>query len=240
MVLDQSEDRAGRPVSATWTTYPDVTVERGERPDSYLFKTEGKAATLDVSVLGAEGVTVRQRRGDTLPLAGWAFVDGRAVEANALLVTHSKNLDWSAVIWSLGKDGKPAIVAAPRIAWKDAQNWNATVHLASGQVEISRLGNAVQIGNARLDMQPAPDISQDRLALRQAYTALQREYPKYADVPAYRAKMTYVLLLVLATQVMAYFIVRRHFGRYVGVLLGASGLAWMIGAVWLHAVYFQI
>lgn len=240
IVLDQTEDRTGRPVIATWTTYPDVTVERGDRPDSYLFKAEGKPATLDVSVIGAEGVSVHQRRGDMQPLAGWAFVDGRAAEANALLVTHNKNLDWSAVIWSLGSDGKPTIVTAPRISWKDAQNWNATVGLASGQVEISRLGNVVQVGNERLNMQAPPDTSQDRLAMRQAYTALEQEYPKFADVPTYRAKMTYILLAVLAMQAGIYFFMRRYRRQYVSALLGALGLAWVMGAVWLHAVYFTI
>ena len=239
LVLDQTEDRAGRPVSATWTTYPDVAVERGDRPDSFLLKSERRPATLDVSVLGAEGVTVHQRKGDTQPLAGWVFVGGRATPANALLVTHRKNLDWSAVIWSLSTDGKPAIVAAPRVTWKDAENWDATVSLASGQVKISRLGNAVQVGDVRLDLQPAPDVSAGRLAMQQAYSMLKREFPKFADVPKYRAKMTYALLIVLTMQCVVYLLVRRRFGRYAQMLLGTAIPVWMAGAVWLHAIYFR-
>jgi len=64
------------------------------------------------------------------------------------------------MIWSLGNaDRKAAAGAAPRVDWKDAENWSANVDLASGAVKISRLGNVIQVGDTRLDLQPAPDTS---------------------------------------------------------------------------------
>jgi Heparinase II/III N-terminus/Heparinase II/III-like protein len=241
LVLDQTEDKAGRPVSTTWTTYPDVDVERRDRSDSFIFRSPNRQAALEVSVLGAPGVTVEQRRGGTEPLAGWVFDDGRPAPASALLVTHRANLDWSAVIWALNLSGIPASTAAPQLVWNDAEHWRATVSLASGQeLEISRQDQVMRVGGTQFDMQLAPDTSQQRQAMRQAYSELKEEFPKFAEVPSYRTKMTYVLLVVLALQSAIYILVRRRFEEYAKALLVTVGLAWAVGAVWLHTIYFKI
>lgn len=239
LVLDQAEDRSGRPVSATWTTYPDVSVERSDRPNSFLFRNERRPMlTMDVSILGADGVTVRQRKGDTNPMAGWVFVGGRPAAAHALLVTHQKNLDWSAVIWAMGTDGKPALLAAPEVNWQDAENWSAKVSLASAEMSISRAGNAIRVGETSLALQPAPDTLPDRLAMQKAYSELASEFPKFADVPAYRAKMSYALLVVLALQCAVYLFVRRRYRKLAQVLPATAIPVWLAGAAWLHLVYF--
>jgi hypothetical protein len=239
LVLDETEDSMQRPITARWTTFPDVVVERLDRPHSFVLKSTSRPATLQVNFLGAVGVSVSQRSGNTLPFAGWIWSDRGATPTKAFLVSHRRNLDWSALIWS-SHDNDRFVKADPRIVWKDAENWSAKVTTASGQLEISRAGNTLQSEDTRLEVQHPPDISRPKVAIQEAYVTLQREFPKFVDVPAYRARVSYLLLLLLLPQTLVYFVVQRRLGRYVPMLVDAVLIAWLSAALWLHLVYFTL
>jgi hypothetical protein len=239
LTLDQTEDTAGRTVNTTWTTYPNVTLEPGSNPNTFRLSTRSSDTQLDVSVLGAPDIGVSIRHGDTLPFAGWVYLNDRATATKALMVTHKKHRDWSAMIWSLGKAGEKITKPMTSVDWHSADRWNAHVDAASGPVKIVREGNVVRVGEATLELKPAMETSPEKLALRQAFVNLDIEFPKFRDLRHYRAKISYLLILALAIQAAAYLAVRLRFPRFSLLIAGASTMSWVSGAIWLHTVYFK-
>jgi hypothetical protein len=249
LVLDSTSGDTNSRTTTTWTSAYDAGIEDGKLRGSYVVHGANGAA-LAAYLLGSKEMTAREFRGSRTPFGGWEMFKGVPQPAPAIVTEQPANGSWAATLWSSPMD--PAAVASyfaqsPAMSqWKDSHEWTITIPHSKRIVSIRRAGDTIFFGSdlssgraAKLVLQGAADVTEQRRAILRAHEEALRRYPKFAEFVKYRVKVTYLLLTVLVLQGIFAIIYRQRGGRHLLVLWVLAMSAWVASGIYIYAVYLQ-
>lgn len=245
LVLDSHEDEAGRPLRVLWTAAPE-TEQRPLGPRQFGYRQAGSSVSLWLAIDGSEGVEAVPLKGSLAPFGGWVAFDRKAVAAPSVDVRLPAPGGWMLATLALA----PLSAAAPERPtmrrYGGPQDWAIDLPGASGDVTLTRRGDALMLGRngstERIALQPGPDVGAELDRIDRAGRALRAEFPRVRTLEPERQRVTLLLAglwLVLAAALLR--VERRRGGRRQRTLtlwLGANA-AWLAAACWFAFVYLR-
>jgi hypothetical protein len=247
LVLDHVRDAAQGSTTTTWTVDPALEVVPGAQPNA--FRLIGGASGTAMSAIFASGSALRieRYRGSRAPFAGWVVMAGRPTPAHAFSITYPTGESWALAAWAAEKQGENgAFTAAPEmLEWAGSDRWKLMVPLRSGTITVQRNQAELSVRdegagaiNGLIPITSAPGEFAARAEVLAAFEAARNRYPPYREVRAYRVKVTWWLLALLAAQELTLFALRQRLRSRVHAVRLALALGWLIAGAWLVFVYF--
>jgi len=242
LVVDHASDNGSLKTTTTWTTSPDMSLEQGRIPGSYVLAARGRPIRLRTFLFGSPSTTVKEFEGSLSPFAGWHVVNGSPRPAPALIIEQPASDSWSIVVWSL-EGGRVDSTRLPRdpqvLSWKDPDDWSVDLGGESAARVVGREQRWITVRDARnsvietLELTPAPEVS-DRIAqIHAAFAKAQKAYLRRDDLLGRRAKVTLLLVVVFLSQEFFFaFIARRHY-HYRRSLRVINLVGWFGVGCWL-------
>ena len=126
-------------------------------------------------------------------------------------------------------------------AWQGPEHWRLELPTQGGTLIAERragsleLSGAVQATLALARVDPADAARTDQ---QQALAQAVRSYPRFAEVVAYRERVSRWLLGVFAVQFTVLWLLRRTALRGLRIVQPGLWAAWLAGGVWLTTSYF--
>jgi hypothetical protein len=224
LIVDHVSSNGALETTTTWTTSPDVKLEQGRRPGSYVLTARRHPIRLRTSVFGSPSTTIEEAEGSLSPFAGWHVVNGIPRPAPAIVIKQPGRDSWSIVVWSLEGsqvDSTRSPIDPQVLSWKNPDEWRVALGGASELREVGREQRRITVRDARnslletLELTPGPVMTDQVGQIGAAFTKAQRAYPRFHDLLPRRAKLTVLLLVVLLSQEVFFsFIRRRHEGYH--------------------------
>jgi hypothetical protein len=248
VVLDHSQDSAARMTTTNWTFYPDLVVTPYPAQGRYRVALRNSPSALLCSFSGSAGAETELVSGSETPFSGWVVIDRTPIRAPAIVVRQPSRDSWSLATFTLSITGQDASHGdgARMSEWLDADHWKVVVPTASGEVTLVRAGDRLLASRQR---SPGADATVTLAALdapaaelkatRDAFRWASEYYRRFAEHFFYRAKVSYLLLAVLASQELFLFLIGRKLPRAARTLRVASWVLWIAGGIWLSEVYFE-
>ena len=246
VVVDHSTGGGQEMTRTQWTTSPDIRLVQGEVPGSYALEPSESRLVMSVRLLTSSGTTVRQVRGSLEPFAGWQVVHGAGSPASALVIDQPARESWTILVSCLDIDSSPAVACPDRVEghFRRDDDWIVGMHTRSARLALRRSDSTIQVDDDRAPEKPqmltlqAPDNVSPKLEdLRRAYEDASR-YPRFRDLTRYRTRVSFVILLLVATQ-EALFALPTVIKRRYGLFRMLTTLAWALFGMWLVFRYFQ-
>ena len=243
IVLDHTFGKEGSRTTTTWTTSARVNLSKGELPGSYILETADRNKKLTKFILASKGAKISRFKGSFSPFAGW---EGNR-PASAIVIEQPANDSWAAAIWLLQEsDGENQILNNTPFMenWKGPRNWQITLPLASGPMNIGRNDERIFFHTAtetgiqkELQLSRPPQISDKVAEIHMAYENAAKRYPQKTYRVHRHLKATYVLITLFLVQESVFFIYRRYSGKYYMALRGMSAFGWIAVGTLLFGVY---
>ena len=130
--------------------------------------------------------------------------------------------------------------------WLGHLEWTVVVPTSATNLVIRRNNDQVTVGDAESGVRTVVDLDAidvrqgDIDEIRTAFRAAEARFHTYVPLFPYRVRITYLLLAVLALQEIALFVLRRRPSGLVRSLRAISWVIWVVGGIWLYAVYFRV
>jgi hypothetical protein len=249
-VLDYSHDSVERATITNWTFYPDLSVTADPTPGHYRVAPERSATALACSFSGSDGVEMELVIGREAPFAGWVVNDRTPMRAAAIVVRQPSRNSWSLATFTLTDEAQRARAGsgARMEEWLDGDHWTIAVPIiASGLVTLTRDGDKLFVNgrtsldaDATLALSASADPRAEQKEVQDAFRRASDSSKKFRELFPDRVKMSYLLLVLLASQELALFLMRRKLPRTAHTLRIASWALWVAGGVWLSQVYFVV
>lgn len=248
VILDRSIGVEGESVVTVWHSSTDIEWHQ-TADDTYLLRGTHQNQTMTASFIGVPGFRVRPSLAAELPEMQLAMQEDPKERATVGVVVEQPPHDgWTASVWRLNNLNQQdsSHVNAPTISMVRDDHWTMNIPLASRTLQIERDGSrlilahpgeegiqeALTLLEAKSDMESYDEV-------RQAFEESAKKYPRFRDEPAYRTRMTGILLVILMIQEMAFLLLARtFFSRWAFTFRLIGPLAWIVGGFWLHTVYF--
>lgn len=248
IILDRYSDTEPREAEVLWMFYPDLNVVRGRGVGSFSISSPFSAKVMRCSFQVSPGGEIEHVSGKTEPFGGWVVIGEVPLAANAVRVRSSSRDGWQLTVCSLKdreEDGADDLVA--RVSGiDDPENWTVHVVGASGSrsLKVARYGQQIRVAEEGISAEqqllyitkvadPGAGIA-PVLAAFQAST--DRSERRVSLIP-YRAKVSYVLAMVLLVQELLLLALWRRRPKLALGLRMASVAAWIGGGVWLTQFY---
>ena len=249
LILDSTSGNATSRTTTTWTSAYNAVIEDGEPKGSYVVRGPNGTA-LAAFLLGSNDMTAREFRGSRTPFAGWEMFNGVPQPAPAIVTEQPANGSWAATLWSSPRDLAAAesyFAESPAMSqWANPHEWTITVPRSIGSVSIRRAGDSIYFGSdlesgraEMLALRDAPDPAMAKQAILHAHEEALREYPQFREFTKYRARVSDILLFVLAVQGFVVVFYRRREGRNWFGLWMLAMTAWVASGIYIYAVYLQ-
>lgn len=249
VVIDQIEDPANRRSQVIWTTNPDVAISK---TGSHNYRLHGRqsGSTLAVTILGSNGVKVSPVvSGSTDPFAGWVADFTRVQKAPALVVDLPAE-SWSVNFWRLlpANDAPDSAAGPEMVSWQSSARWKMVLPAANGMISLRRQQQSLVArnlagGRKSLRLRRGVNLDEQARTLRNNFEKAAEKYKPFKDVQAYRTKMSYALLFLLAVQESLLFVYGMLTnGARVSMfkLQTAAIVTWVGIGIWLSLIYFQV
>lgn len=245
-IIDSTSGGGKSRTTTTWTTSHKVDLRKGSFARSYILESKERTSSLTKFILSSGAITIQEFRGSVSPFAGWAVVNRIPTPAWSIVVTQPANDSWAATVWLLSKGTDPAGTPS-MVHWGNAEDWTLRVPLESGFVEISREGNGVLVSNdkhggggkvVRLSREVGhhPGFGQ----IRAAYASMARKYPRFRVLLKFRAKITYLLLVIFLLQEIFFGVLGRFVRKYYVLMRIVNVSGWAVVGIWLFLTYFRV
>jgi len=242
LIVDHVTGNGTVKTTTAWTTSPDVGLEQGKIPGSYVLAARRRPIGLRTFIFGSPTPVIEEFEGSPSPFAGWHIVDGSPRPAPAIVIEQPARDSWSIVVWSLegSQVDSTRFLTNPHVlSWKNPDDWN--VELGGGFVvrEVARQQRRITVRDARrrvietLELTRAPDVADQVARINAAFAKAQGAYRTYDDLLPRRRKVTVLLLLVLLTQELFFSFIRRRYNDYHRSLRVFNLVGWMGVGCWL-------
>ncbi len=246
LVLDNVEDTLGRPTQYAWTTFPDVSVRKGNFDEGYRLSSPHSRVSLEVAFLGSSGSSIEQLRGSLEPFVGLVAMAREVYESEAFNV-RIPGSGWVATVWKISFEGEglQRLMKPVMSDWKGPEDWQLSIPLAGDELEIRREQASMEVREGGVNIASVLLVRPDREKIEERLSALKSGFQNAADkykgfrlFYPYRLKVTYLLLALLVFQELLFFAARRFYRRSENVLHMLSSGAWAAMAFWLQFFYF--
>jgi hypothetical protein len=234
-----SEDSTG--MISIWTPHPSLSVKRQPGESYTLWPEEGRPV-LRVHFLPSENAKTLLRHGSLRPFGGWMVLGGIPRPAFAVVNLVPVNA-WSVAVWSIDEPAPQQVEPAPQVTeWAGPERWSIEVPQRAGVVRLHRRQATLTItgdrgGQGVLDLQAAPDVSDERRVLAASFQAIVRHYPQFREALDFRYRNSWRLLLLMILQEVFFLVYESIGGRWRLRLRVLSSVAWLIGGLWLYRSY---
>ncbi len=247
VVIDHTSGAAADRTETLWTTAHEVQVKEGMLSGSYDLTSKTSDSVLTKFIFTSHGASIKSFRGSDTPFAGWEVFDQSGKPASSFMIEQPANDAWSVVVWSLndGRTGAGQMLASPSMrSWEGPENWAIDLPVKSGMIEVLRKSESVFLrdGNAhdstRLILTRPAGIDQQVAVIQRAHEQASQKYPRFVDNFEYRAKATYLTIILLVLQEVFFALLsRKRIGRNYHVFMrGASTIAWVMLGLWLTVI----
>jgi hypothetical protein len=247
LVLDRFDDSVQREAQTLWTFFPDLSLEPHDTGDSFTITALGGGAMVCDFTASPEG-HIDRISGSAAPFAGWVVIDGTPRPAPTVRVRSSSKTGWQLMLCSLSPDGNSVQRRIARVSFgKSRDQWsvevadeqsNTRLTIARDGLEVRTTGEASLPAVQKLELAVTSDAGQGNTPVMAALGAASEGSTRRVPLISYRAKVSYMLLVLLLAQETLLFAFRRRLGR-LGVSLRIGTLvAWVAGAAWLLNFYF--
>lgn len=242
LIVDHVSGSRALKTATTWTTAPDVRVEQGRTPGSYVLVGRRPPVRLRTFFFGSPSPTIEGFEGSLSPFAGWHVMDGSPRPAPAIVIEQPARDSWSIALWSL--EGRQVdstrLLIDPRVlSWHNPHDWSVDLGGESEMREVGRERHRITVRDERhrviemLELTPAPDVTDDVAQIRAALAQAQRAYPRFYDLLSRRTKVTLLLLVVFVGQELFFSVIKRKRNDYYGGLRVFSVVGWIGGGCWV-------
>src|SRR5262249_19314086 len=157
-----------------------------------------------------EGPNTSLRRASMSPYGGWMVLDGIPQPSFAVVQEVPTNT-WSVAVWSLGELSPLEIRPTALVTdWTGPTQWTFELPTSLRIVRLLRRQGKLTTSGWRiaqhvLDLQSAPDVSDERRVIAAARQAVLQHYPPYRDNLEFRYRNSRRLLLLLVLQEAFFF-----------------------------------
>ena len=242
LVVDHVSGNGSLKTTTTWTTSPDVSLEQGRIPGSYVLAGRERPVRLRTFVFGSPSTTVKEFEGSLSPFAGWHVVNGDPRPAPALVIEQPAGDSWSVVVWSF-EAGQVDSTGPPRapqaLSWKGPDDWSVDLGAESAARTVGREQRRITLRDARnrvieaLELTPALEVSDQIAQIDAAFAKARRAYPRFDDLLGRRTKVTLLLLVVFLSQELFFAFIRRSHDNYGRSLRIVNLVGWIGVGCWL-------
>ncbi len=242
LIVDHVSGNDTLKTTTTWTTSPDVSLEQGRIPGSYVLAAPRPPIRLRTFVFGSPSTTIKEFEGSLSPFAGWHVVNGSPRPAPAIVIEQPARDSWSIVVWSLeaGQVDSTRLLTDPQVlSWKDPDDWSVELGRASGVRAVEREQRRITVRDARnrvietLELTPAPEVIDQVAQIDAALAEAQRAYPRSYDLLSRRTKVTLLLVVVFLGQELFFSFIRRKHNDHQRILRVFNLVGWMGVGCWL-------
>jgi hypothetical protein len=242
LIVDHVSGNDTRKTTTTWTASPDVSLEQGGIPGSYVLAARRPPIRLRTFVFGSPSPLIKEFEGSLSPFAGWHVVNGSPRPAPAIVIEQPARDSWSIVVWSLegNQIDSTRFLTSPQVlSWKNPDDWSVELRGGSEVREVRRQQRRITVRDAQssvietLELTPAPDVTDQVAQIDAAFAKAQRAYPIFHDLLRRRTKVTLLLFVVFLSQELFFLFVRRRHSNYyrslrVFNLVGWIGVGWWL------------
>jgi hypothetical protein len=220
-------------------------MSEGRIPGSFELVSESTDAVLTKFILSSPGAHIQQTRASEATFLGWQVVGGIPRPASAIVVEQPADDSWAVAVWSLddGRPGTPQLTEQPAMSsWDGPEEWTIVLPLESGSVRVLRKADRVSVADEaakdadQLILKAPTPVDSEIRALRSAHERALARYPKFSDHMDYRAKATYLCILLFLFQEAFFAVYRRHSTKHYTLLRGLSVLGWAGMGIWLVVI----
>jgi len=242
LIVDHVSGDTTLKTTTTWTTSPDVSLEKGRIPGSYVLAARRPPIRLRTFVFGSPPPTIRGLEGSLSPFAGWHVVNGTPRPAPAIVIEQPARDSWSIVVWSLAGrqiNSSHSLTDPQVLSWKDPDDWSVELGGESEVRQVTHEPRRITVRDARnsviesLELAPAPDVTDLVAQIDAAFAKAQRQYPRFDDLLGRRTKVTLLLLVVFLGQELFFSFIRRRLNDYYRSLRVFNLIGWVGVGCWL-------
>jgi len=242
LIVDHVSGDATLKTTTTWTTSPDVSLEKGRIPGSYVLAARRPPIRLRTFVFGSPPPTIRGLEGSLSPFAGWHVVNGTPRPAPAIVIEQPARDSWSIVVWSLAGrqiNSSHSLTDPQVLSWKDPDDWSVELGGESEVRQVTHEPRRITVRDARnsviesLELAPAPDVTDLVAQIDAAFAKAQSQYPRFDDLLGRRTKVTLLLLVVFLGQELFFSFLRRRLNDYYRSLRVFNLIGWVGVGCWL-------
>lgn len=252
LVLDRFNDTNPRKAVTRWTFYPDLNVEQGRAPGSFNILDPGSTRTMACSFQSSQDGKVEHISGRTAPFSGWVVIGSTPTAAPALAV-HSNTKQGLQLAVCVLQDradaGNTGDVSAVLSGVEGEDDWTVNVATTANAPELilRRSGSRIIVteagvsrGRQTLELSDVADPREGVARVLSAFQTSTDQSERRVSLVPYRARVTYLLVVVLLAQELTLLALRRRVPRMAGGLRVVSAVAWIGAGIWLMNSYFIV
>lgn len=252
LVLDRFNDTSSRRAVTRWTFYPDLSVKQGRAHGSFNIFDPASTRVMGCSFQTSQDGRVEHISGSTAPFSGWVVIGSTPTVAPTLAV-HSNTKQGLQLAVCVLQDRADAdntggvSASVSGVEGKDDWTVNVAGTAKAPEVTLRRSGLRIIVtergdsrGRQTLELS---DVADPREGVAQVLTAFQTSTDlseRRVPLVPYRARVTYVLVMVLLVQELTLLALRRRLPRMAGGLRVVGVVAWIGAGVWLTRYYFIV
>ena len=246
IVVDHAFGRPGGVNQVQWATGKDIELRAIGTDGLYRLQPGAGSLSMVMGLASSPAPTIRRLRGSLDPFGGWQMVGAWiATPVDALVLEQPSDGSWSITTWCLQDESKAPPSCPPRpisARYTRDDDWSVTVPRLPASITLSRKGDVLAgdlptaSGGHRLTLEPPPDITSRRAAIRTAYEQAAQHYPRFRDLGAYRLRAIYAVCVVAVLQGLVLGLAVPP-GRTRQALRWLSVVAWVAVGLWLTQVY---
>ena len=245
LIIDSTEDPQQREVHTVWTTDPKLSAAPSGAAGVFALRAPGDAAALEIAFAGSSGHDVSLYRGSQSPYLGWASAEGQVVTPTpAFLVRQPSKSGWSVMVAATSRSGHARLAATPRMeAWSGPDHWSVRLETRDGPILARRAGADLELTaaagtvHAKAETAPPP-VHREKMEAAYHEAAASGPGRWYEDFVPYRLRVTYLVLALVAGQLIVFAAAGRLVPRYSASLAALAAVCWIGVGAWLNFVYF--
>jgi len=239
IILDSTSGSKDQRTTTTWTAPPEVKVHEGKTPGAFNLSVPNNSTFLATYIIGSDDIRIRTFQGSYDPFAGWV----QGIPATSIVIEQPANDSWAAAIWLLQESDKEnhRFRDTPFMEnWKGPRNWQITLPLASGPMNIGRNDERIFFHTAtetgiqeELKLSEPPQISEKLTEIHTAYETAASKYPIKRYSTDRHLKLTYFIFFIFLLQEVFFFIYKRIGWKHLKGLRVLTSVGWVILGIWI-------
>lgn len=248
LIIDAVDDSRNRPWRNIWTSFPNVIVQQTDLKNIFSLYSAQVKASLGVSFISSENISIDKVTGGESPLAGWlAMSHTTVVKAPAFVVEQASN-SWALTVWKLvnGSTANIFPVQPQMDEWGNVENWSLKITTQDELVTVVRKSKKLTIDydashsvSEQIRIKPTPNVAHRQQKIRHDFIAANTYGAKYKDYYGYRVQMSVYILLFLVAQIGFFLVIKKYLSSLFVASHWVAVLLWMGVGVWLQFVYFS-
>ena len=248
IIIDYTADRHPRKTTTTWTFASDLNVINGNWPGQFLVNKPAFSC-MTASFINSEETIPDRYAGSKDPFAGWVVTNkNQPKAAQSVVIENSSNGTWSAAVFSLEKSCQENEMDQPQMMqWNSPDSWNLSLKHSGKEITFERQNHTISVtdtenGFTEYTVQSidVESIAQAQNRITDTFNRVAEKYPRYnPDLFFYRTKISYLLLAVMLTQFLFFFLYAKMKLPYKKPLQVLINVFWILLGSYLSFIYFK-